>query len=790
MSAFQKEAASGGVTTYVCIDCSYSTNMNKEYWNKAIEIAEMNGNAEFLLWDISVDKLSREQVLMWAKSCRGRSGTSPQCFLPLIKNGSRLIILTDGQVSGSAVTECDRLMKDKSLSYVEVYFVNTGGNMNLSVSAPFTRSCEYCIFVDDVKLADGSSNSAINLTPYRDNPTSFVKDAESLLKLVVMQNVGKQNLPLRNEILDLQKNLLATVAANNSSAVDETTSNLRNLLVAGQYDAAVLETRRISSAGDSSVGQRIETVCQELVRAVSGSNDFSFSMLQPGRLARAELVQTTRVEELPVVEQCSDRWVCPIQLSTDFPLLLLADGAPVFEDLDKGYLDMLLTNPLMVLANTDLVQKIRARLDHPVGLDAAKELFSRGNVKSIYTRRPVSCALALGDHKSHTVATNFALARMFFGDKLVGLPELWLAVVYFVVESTTYLVETEGFTDIFRACMLRRMKRQQTNMTLTGLPVEPMIKVPIDIAVWYCVVSPHVVGNWTGDDDARNRLRSFGLAAPYLVRLVELLGYPYDRAWTLNQLSLYKAFSWMMREENDNSQWRKLLRAQHQNSMRLDDQYATIVLLDGEATVDKPALPSDFRCCPEAEAVSLPELLALSKLVNRQKSVNTVSLPRNLPVDANSVPAAVYNYAYHLHSEADYSQFQPELCRFTLRPVVMDRRRRLHWTACAVEIFGPLDRQISLYNWFIKYVMENGAYPTRSGFIAFLSSKQANREDGKAKDTLPANILYQVDIVFQNYENVLGVGFADVTPLEFKTTAYASMREVDRVELDGSNRIV
>lgn len=790
MSDFLKNTTTtaAGQHTLVCIDCSYSTESSKEYWNKVIELVNAHEHAEFILWGSDAERMSRASVLKWAKDRRARGGTSPQCFIPFLENESRLILVTDGQVSNDAVTACDQLMQDKQLAYVEVYFLDTGGSMNLSVSAPFTRSCEYRIFVGNSKLADGSSNETVDLSPYYDNPSLFLKEAEKLLNLVVMQNLGRLNQPLRNELLDLQKNLLAAVAKSNSDSIGDVMSGLRELLAVGEYDQSIVETRRLAEAGDSSIGRRVETACQELVRAVSGSNDFSFTMLQPGRLDRAAPVAATAVEDLPPVESCASQWQCPIQLSEDFPLLLVADGTPVFEGMDKAYLDQLITSPLMVLSNPELVEKIRLRLDHPIGLEAIRHMFSLGEVVSPCTRRPVSCAISLGDDSSHSVATNFALANIFFGNKLVGLPELWLAVVYFVAESTTYLSEASEFMNVFRGCMLRVMRRRHTNITLTGLPVEPMIKAPIDIAIWYCVVSPHVVNNWTTTDDARNRLRSFGSAAPYLLRLVDMFGYPYDRAWTLRQLSLYKAFAWMMREENDHeSQWRNLLRAQYQNSMTMNDQRCTLILLDGEAGDNKPKLPSDFRCCPQAEAVSLPELLALAELVDRQKSVGVINIPYSLGVDAYSVPAAVYNYDYHLHPNA--VNVKPELCRNTFRPVVVDRKRRMHWAAASEECFGPLSRQISLYNWFIKFVLEHQEYPTTDGFVSFLAKKQAHREDGNAKDTLPADIITMVDTLFANYETVLGMGFADISVHEFNTVAYGSMREVERAQLDGSDTL-
>lgn len=102
----------------------------------------------------------------------------------------------------------------------------------------------------------------------------------------------------------------------------------------------------------------------------------------------------------------------------------------------------------------------------------------------------------------------------------------------------------------------------QTNVTLSGLPIEPFMKSPVDIAIWYCVVSPHLQ-KWTSSESAANRLRSMGASSKWLLELLDLLGMAYDREWTVHRLSLYKAFAGMMRankEPANKGKWRRILR--------------------------------------------------------------------------------------------------------------------------------------------------------------------------------------------------------------------------------------
>lgn len=765
------------VEKIVAIDCSGSTGNVTDYWLKVYRLVDAHPKAKFWFWDTSIRELSHMQALDWCMRKSGGGGTDPTCIAQKLPHKSEkidLVIVTDGQIGVREVANCDQTLKDRPFASVEVNFINTGGQMNLSVSAPFTRKADKVkINVGDDVLATGSTTQVIDLKKYYDKPDEFMNDAEAILKQVVLQSLGKNNQALRNEFLDLQKNLLATLAKNNSAGGEF--GKLRDLLKTNMYDQAIAMTKSLILNADSSVGKKIEAVIQELINQCSGSSNFSFDLLQPGRLARAMPVKAVATEELPE-EENHTKFECPILLDNEStPVLCVKQGSPVFEGLEKNYLDSLMTSPLMMLDNPELVQKLVGRLDHLVSLAAFKELLKQGPVRSPITRDPVSSIVTVGNEKTHLKATNFALADLFFGKKLVGQPELWLAVLYFALKQVTYLNENNEFMTAFAKSMVRRMETKNTNITLTGLPVDPLIKAPVDLAVWYCVVSPHVVGNTSPIDDARNRLRSFGNASKYLLELVELFGYPYDKAWTLHQMKRYKAFWWMMKEEKDHTDWRKLLRAQWQNSLTLSD--GTLIMLDGVASEKKPQLP-DFE-------LPLEELVALSKLVDQNKKTNDVAIPTKLDL---ATPQPVTNYCYpdDLSDEAALSP--TPICPQTFRPYTLDRKQKLHWLTCTEKRWGPINKQISNYNYFIRYVHEMGKYPTQEEFIKYTASKQANRESG-AMDTLPKKSVLFVKKMFEDYEEVLGKNFASVTPHDFKTRTYESMREVDRRQLDGSDKL-
>ncbi len=297
---------------------------------------------------------------------------------------------------------------------------------------------------------------------------------------------------------------------------------------------------------------------------------------------------------------------------------------------------------------------------------------------------------------------------------------------------------------------------------------------------------------WLKDVEC-NRLRAFGPTARYLLRLLDALGYQYRKEELLHWCSLYKAFAWMMneakREDARKGKWLKLLCAQWQNSVQLPSMDGQIILLDGPATDEtRPPLP-DFAVVPGGPAPRLAELRALSLMVNAGKTVNGVFIPRELPLLPEC--RAVYHYAYP-RGPRDATYAPPELSPATFRPVVMDRAQRKHWLECVQQRLGitNMHQQLSMYQYFIGYVAEHGAYPSRAAYIAYVATKQAAREDGGARETLPEHMVQYTDELFTNYERLLGAGFATVPPNIFAEVTRASMPRDKRAQLDGSDALL
>lgn len=672
-------------------------------------------NAKFVLWDDSASAVSFKDVLAQCDSMMGGGGTSPSCFADSIPADCDLVIVSDGQVNEHEVERCDLMLDGRSFSSVSVFFEGSEQCMNLSVSAPFTRSCKrVSVCVNGRTIASGDTSASIDLSAYMGNASKFLEDAETLLAQVVLQNAGRTNEELRGRLLGLQANLIDSIAAESSKRAGF--EQLRSLLQSGCFVDAMAMARTVVAANgkDISPARQVEVTVQEMLRHCSGAKDFSFANLQPGRLARAAAVEAVGTEAIADAEPpVGTTFECPISFDADLPVCLIKQGPPVLAGLSKRYMDSIISCPLFLLENPILVGKLRARVDGIVGQAAAKSLFEQDEqLVSPFSRDPISCALVLGRDSSSRKAVRYTIANLFFGDRLVGQAELWLSVVLFVLRDIPYIRNNPEFVTGLTSLLAHRLTHNTTKITLTAQTVLPLMKSPCDIAVWYCVVSPQLVSTDTPDNGA-NRLRAFGSAGKHLVEVLRLLGYPFDEPATVRRLRLYSAFAWLMKLEKRGVAWRENLRAQYQNSIELADK--TRIFIDGPASPEsKPRI--------KLFGLTVADLLSLKDLVNRNSRLGGVVLG---DVPERGEPEAVSHY--------------------------------------------PIDEQFPGRKHFCAFVKQFKRYPSKEEFVKYAARKEGNRAKSP-RDTLPSQILALTDALFDDFKSACGEPFGSITPTVFSAT--------------------
>ena len=799
----------------IFIDYSGSTGGCVEYWRIGKKVLKENPTAIVYLWDNNCNKINYSDALKHCDSRRGNGGTSPQCFIPflkLIKEPSEIIIITDGQIASHDVQTCDMQTVGIKVESVTCYIIGAGAD--LSVVAPFRKlSSNFKLVADEEEMFSGDITAPIDLSPYF-ALQYFLDNKESLRKEILMKMLNKpKNDLLIVELIKLRDFIIKSIVRRDSKPKDDGKGKapmnpFDECRAKSQINS--IETLKAISAiafppniiQDVSELQKLEAEFSQMISFCSGNTNFSRSQLSnpvANRVARAPVVPLQQLpDEISIGVDDGLAFECPVMLGPAEIALLITAGSSVLEGVESWLVDFIINNPLEIMNHPDLIDKLFKRIDHPIGLEALKMLGSYPI--SPLTRNPIVGCISLGKSWENTKYTNATLAKIFFGNKLCGNPDLWLSVIYLAIlnRKVQYLIDQPALMSGLGECIIWRMKNTNTQITLTGLVVEPYIeKVPTDIALLYCAISPFIIpySSPIADDDARNRLRSFGSGSKYFIQLIDLLfpEYKYPRDEVMKLLSIYHAFSWMMNQEkewakiktdaNPSQYWRTKFRQLIQASVELTD-------MDGrEHTIFVDGCEVHSLVCLKDSpfavfGLSISELFVVAGLVDTQKSVGTIRLPdftKNPPIQQLSKT----NYGY---SESSKEHTKIDISEKTLRPRVYQKISKVHWLdewKKSIAVDGPIEKQLSAYNYFIKCVIEMGIFPTQSQFIIWLSKTVANRENNPC-DTLPKYICRFVNSLFQNYEIPMGEGFTKFTPAQFCEITKASMREIDRIAIENA----
>src|SRR5690606_1026851 len=122
------------------------------------------------------------------------------------------------------------------------------------------------------------------------------------------------NIPLRNELLALQQNLLSTIAKEASHrSENDFWEELRNAIDYVARLSAVSGSG--SDAGSDSPAKKVEFIIREMTKQCEGKNGFAFTLLEPGRLTRSAALQRQTPREIKL--EITDTFYCPCLMEED-----------------------------------------------------------------------------------------------------------------------------------------------------------------------------------------------------------------------------------------------------------------------------------------------------------------------------------------------------------------------------------------------------------------------------------------------------------------------------------------
>lgn len=790
----------------IAYDGSGSTGGNFFYHKRTQEIVSQYPQAEsqILLWDTSYRRISRSELQEINSARKGYGGTCSSMIAGYVKITDfhgHLVIITDGLVSPYSIDECTRLLGPNwHFESVTAHLINTGGVVNMSVTCPFTRVSPHQIYCynshDGYKQQLTTSMTTEDLVALETLHTiatvaDYEARADVIERLVISRTMGTTGDPsLRDAILAMKKRIIAAEAA--AFGASDTVTAFKAALACGATLDAVKAARRIHTeyyTGDertwSARISRLISMCEGALRSAFDLNAVNDAILSD-RIRRAAAIASTPVPAETTAETAGSTenpFICPITMDEARDVILLvAEGTPILEGLDKAIVNDIFDCPLNLFRYPEVVTALRERLDHPFSLTGYREALAAGSpiTMSPLTRRPLLAGgLCIGNTEEHCEATRWTLAQLTTGrtSKLVGNADLWFLCIWLLIArapADSYLKTIEPL--IADHCRWR-LHKHTTFIALTGLPEFPTTRVPLAVAIWYVLVSPL----WTGAVPKRDLIRTH---LPHLRELEQIhreltpefaLPLPHILTAHTQRVRVMLSMLAAVKREGGYTQLREILAGLTQGTVDprrvWTDKPISETVAEREhlpALVPIDGLPSLLQQSYARKLLSKifpvydlddDTLVALGDLVDPNKSAGDIPLPYHwMPPDHATLPGRV-EWAYGTGPQPEKLV---QICPATCRPVyVTDPESGETWVDEARRLHGiEPSKMISLNKQFGNFVCKYGAYPTRAEFLVFLYNRYVRHG---SHGTLPHAIVEFINQVFIEFRDVM----RDLSPTEF-----------------------
>lgn len=724
--------------TLVAIDNSGSTLSQDIYWTRVSEILlgyDLRENVRYILWNSQpwgsgCNFVDRAVVNANISQRRGTGGTCPNIVAHALqaRHFDRLILITDGEVSDYDVQNCDAALSRMTTPLKsECYII--AGSPNLSVTCPFSRLGETVV---RTYTGSGDMQTVLTVTAEDrkvidkiDTINTYQELTENYLTLenaLTVQNMGRDDVKTRDRLLAMQARILRNMANDVPSDVAVLTTHLE----AGDVVSATATLRQITTNYYAGVDESPMSMLNHLVSLCALKNQYVVSAIRSNRAARAEAARSV----VAVPTDDVQTFECPISCEDDEVVLLVPARPSMLNGVDTRVVDELTNWPFHLCRYQNMFSQIGSHLGHPVGHKTALQLMS-DDMPSPFTREPLIGYICTGQDASHVKATNWVLAQIFTGGKVLGNFDMWYALLVYYIKfyGPAYLRDDADLTAALERHLIYRLKNRKLNFNLTSLPEYINKLAPAGVSLWATLHSTLIKEDSLEWDATLSHAGTFD----FFYYCLDLINYPLHPDVKARNTLVGSVVAVMSPYNKTRpTLFAAAIRALYQNHIwyphkgHVDDYTdGTYIFLDGPAS---PVQVSDALARLPANLRSRPvdEILTAYRCFDPQKRLKDILLKD----EPNPTWVKNYNYPLGLTSAAPVP-----ICPATMRPYYNVGAET--WTDAAVRVNGPLSGQISANALFINYCLSHGKYPTEKKFIKYCYVRQSNVY---AVPTLPTHI--------------------------------------------------
>jgi hypothetical protein len=752
----------------IAIDFSGSTGGQIFYWQTVQKIFDNYSEARCILWDDRVQEPSRQIVQKQITNRNGFGGTRPEyvakyCVEKKIKN---LVLITDGEVDSKSVELSDKFLSNYKFDHIEAHIIFNSSSCNLSVTAPFTRNSPNKIYLYNKSEIEPKIIQSIDKDDFElyekletiNTAEEFNIIFDKLKQLIIAQNIGRNGLEKSfiKKLTSLRNRIVSKISNNSNNPNNLLTSALQtknieeSLKIIKQMSDAYMNNESFSEIKDMSSG------IDKLINLAKAnlSNIFDLRLIESKFLNTPMAKDPLERDELPIEElpEGITSPECPILFEKSIMAIMFTNSKPILEDEENNIISNIQACPLRLLNYPHIVEKIKNAIGHYVSIEASQKL----SINPL-TREPICGIIALGNSDLYIKATNWGIARAFYGGKMKGNVDLYYAVIREICKNI------DRFNDIKDQLDLHMNARLENNTyaSLLGQPQFMTTNLSLVNACWWILHSWTVLDTKPDYDPLRTHIFYYNV----LIDLVKLNNYEIDSRTLLYCKRLKILMSMLSIANRCNINFRLKIKALYQNSIIIKDYVENIILLDGAAneTVVNYILQSFPKYYKDIEII---DLINLADLVKNGLPAKLTFLPQSYTVSEKKYEI---NWSY----KEDYEHVPVLICANTCRPYTFAINRdgvKDCWQNIAINEFG--EKYISCCSKLIEYVNKYKKYPLSSEFILFLWNKYSQ--------TLPKPIIKLVDEIFNEYDYI----FKNVSVNEFINRTNNSRSKEQRIIME------
>ncbi|KAG6445272.1 hypothetical protein O3G_MSEX003812 [Manduca sexta] len=686
-----------------------------------------------------------------------------------------LYIITDGMIHETCAKGSIELNSDMHYETVVFHAFNERRErIDLSVASSFFKSrcmvyCNYELYDStDISVEfDYDKINADNFNSEKDNLKSYIK-LKFLTKPKLHASTFKEIDKLKNLRNRLFDELLSETHKKHNQVNLETKDKsvlLREFVRTTWYKNLFTEAREATVEIEKCIVTLINYI-------VSDTKSFSFDALQFGMkfnkpVKEEEIVDVNFISEqeiaFPDIILEDDKGI-PVVILTKLSLLakiIFHENSSSGEVMPASFnkFKSMMECPLFLMNDKDISESI----GYFYTLNVYKHFLENNINTEPRTRRPFHGGLVLIDTDEFDRYNDYILSATYFDSKKINFN---IGLFYYVLWKNCENKEwmDKNVVTQFRKYAMRRISQTVCKIGLSSLPLDPRINTSLLTALWYCVELSSCIFKDDAQFFFQERLRKFYGVANYMLEILKYFNYELD----------YKSIERRIELVSHVMILKKIQKRKEKVYYLLETIFKTA---DGFllSEIEKPFnlyklnyLKLDHKDILRDDVVE--ETVHLNDYVHLMHFVGDLETSA-----AGKSTYEICDKTFRPFFTIDQTKsFYTELVKITKKVVISndDNKDKVKVT------YEPADsleftKVLSLYNLFIRCVINLGRYPSLPEYVNYISKRK--KFQANLVTLFPSNFYHDILGVYSRYQKI-------VTKVEVSSFIQVSKSYVMRFE--------